>query len=69
MNEITLTLRPRPDPTDPEGVRRIQAALKVLGRRFGLRCVAIRYAADDVSINQRHPTNERDGKPTPPQGV
>ncbi len=37
----TLTLRPEPDPGDPDGIRRLRAALKRLLRCYGLRCIAL----------------------------
>lgn len=33
-------LKPAPDPDDPQGHRRLRAALKALWRRYGLRCVS-----------------------------
>jgi len=36
-----LRLRPLPQADDPDGIRRLRAALKALLRSFGLRCVAI----------------------------
>lgn len=34
-----IDLRPMPDSTDPDGIRRLRRALKCLGRSFRLRCV------------------------------
>jgi len=36
-----LTVRPTPDATDPQGIRRLRAMLKSMLRRFGLRCVSV----------------------------
>jgi hypothetical protein len=36
-----VTLRPLPDESDPKGVRRLRLALKVLLRRFGLKCTSV----------------------------
>jgi len=38
---FVLTLRPVPDATDPDGIRRLRRALKCLLRSFGLRCVRL----------------------------
>jgi hypothetical protein len=37
-----LTLRPVPDKTDPEGIRRLRRLLKLALRACGLRCVGVR---------------------------
>ncbi len=44
--EFVVKLRAPADPTDPGGIRRLRAALKRLGRGYGLRCVAITPAID-----------------------
>ena len=43
----TLTIRPEPRADDPRGLRRLRAALKMLLRRFGLRCLAITPAIEE----------------------
>ena len=37
----TLTLKPLPDPTDPRGYRRLRSGLKMLLRKYGLRCTSV----------------------------
>ena len=39
--EYTIRLRCQHDPTDPDGIRRLRAALKRLLRGYGLRCIAV----------------------------
>ena len=34
----TLVLRPMPDRSDPDGIRRLRAVLKCLLRSYGMRC-------------------------------
>lgn len=36
-----LTLRPEPDPTDPDGIRRLRALLKAALRSYGLKCIEV----------------------------
>lgn len=45
-----LHLRPMPDNTDPDGIRRLRRALKCLGRSFRLRCV---YAKEITADNTK----------------
>ena len=40
--EYTIRLRCQHDPTDPDGIRRLRAALKRLLRGYGLRCLECR---------------------------
>jgi len=39
--QYTVTLRPDRDLTDPDGIRRLRAFLKVALRRWGLRCTGV----------------------------
>jgi hypothetical protein len=39
--DYIVTLRPKPDATDPDGTRRLRWLLKVALRRFGLRCISV----------------------------
>lgn len=41
MIEYLLRLRPAPDTTDVDGIRRLRAWLKRAGRAYGLRCVSV----------------------------
>jgi hypothetical protein len=47
--EFKLTLRPEPDRTDPQGIRRLRRALKCLLRSFGLRCTDIEEVGNESS--------------------
>jgi hypothetical protein len=49
----TLQLQPTPRPDDPEGTRRLRAALKCLLRSFGLRCVTIAKVETQPSVSVR----------------
>lgn len=40
--EYTITVRPLADDTDPDGIRRLRAWLKVGLRRLRLKCVSAR---------------------------
>jgi hypothetical protein len=54
-----LELSPLPDSSDSTGIRRLRAALKVLLRRFGLRC---------VWLTEGPPTNEHEtNRPQTPE--
>jgi hypothetical protein len=41
-NQYMITVTPLPDARDPLGYRRLRFGVKVLLRRFGLRCVEVR---------------------------
>ncbi len=45
--EYKLTLRPEPDKSDPQGIRRLRRALKCLLRSFGLRCTDIQESGNE----------------------
>lgn len=51
----TVTLRPVPRGDDPQGVRRLRAALKCLLRSFGLRCTSVAPAPGDESLVKDSP--------------
>lgn len=36
-----LTLKPLADPTDPDGIRRLRALLKIAHRRLRIRCIEV----------------------------
>ena len=56
-----LTLRPLPDPSDPEGVRRLRRGLKYLLRVCGLRCVNIQQGGGEPQARpQRRPAGAAD---------
>lgn len=42
-----LTLRPEPDSSDPDGVRRLRALLKAALRSYRLRCLDCRPIGDE----------------------
>jgi hypothetical protein len=49
-----LVLRPLPDPSDADGIRRLRMALKALLRSYRLRCCAIEaVTAEDVATADR----------------
>jgi hypothetical protein len=52
--EFVLRLRAPVDPTDPDGTRRLRAALKRMLRSYGLRALEVRRA------------DAKAGSPTPP---
>ena len=56
-----LTIRPLPDPTDMEGVRRLRLALKVLLRRFGLKCVGVKPRQRPQQAVNHVPNNPQQG--------
>ena len=58
--DVRLTIR-RPTEPDGEADRRLRAALKALGRRYGLRCVEV------SEINIDRPAC--DARPAPCQGT
>ena len=41
-----LTLEAAPEPSDPDGSRRLRMGLKALLRRFGLRCVSAQAVSE-----------------------
>jgi hypothetical protein len=43
-NEFTITVAPLPDSSDVSGHRRLRAVLKVMRRKFGLRCTSVQLA-------------------------
>jgi hypothetical protein len=44
MTSYQITLEAKPQPDDPDGVRRLRMGLKRLLRSFGLRCVRVEPA-------------------------
>ena len=57
-----LTLEPLPDTSDSTGIRRLRAALKVLLRRYGLRCVWLAEAPQSDEQKPNRPESRPDGK-------
>jgi hypothetical protein len=66
----TLVLRPVPRDDDPDGVRRVRAALKALLRSYGLRCVGIGGAESQVEDTTADaPSGERGERRGIPRGI
>jgi hypothetical protein len=49
MNTYQVTLEVKPQPDDPDGVRRVRMALKRLLRTFGLRCTKVEPVTKTVN--------------------
>ena len=60
--QYTVTLRPDRDLTDPAGIRRLRAFLKVALRRWGLRCTGV-HPSEPAGI-----TGSVDGSDVAPNG-
>ena len=48
-----VVFRPEPDPSDPDGIRRLRAFLKNAKRRWGLRCVEAHPALEGEGRDDR----------------
>ena len=58
-NKPTFVLRLRPEPSCPDPTRMLRAALKVLLRQFGLRCVDVGEDAGTTNNTSTNNTHER----------
>ncbi len=50
-HKFNITLEPLPDPSDPSGYRRLRQALKVLLRKFRLRCIDATERAEPLELD------------------